>query len=67
MPIYEYSCKICSERVEVTRKMSERFDDYSCPKCKSEMVLVPSLGSFALKGGGWYASDQKVHKGSTKK
>ena len=68
MPIYEYECKICDKRSEVERKMSERFDDQPCVHCGAiNTVLAPSLGAFVLKGSGWYASDQKVQKGSTKK
>ena len=68
MPLYEYACDTCGKRTEVERKMSERFDDCICGHCESkETVLAPSLGAFVLKGSGWFATDQKIHKGSTKK
>ena len=69
MPIYEYKCDVCGHEFEEMLHFSERdvplntpcpnriFDrnqDPQCFDCDGKIHLKMSLGSFHLKGGGWY-------------
>lgn len=54
MPIYEYGCTECGNRIEAFQKVSD--DPLSeCPDCGGELSKLISNSSFVLKGGGWYA------------
>ncbi|MFO7908621.1 zinc ribbon domain-containing protein [Vreelandella aquamarina] len=60
MPIYEYECKACGQRLEKLQKMSA--DPLTqCPECHQEALsrLVSAAG-FRLAGGGWYETDFKT-------
>ena len=66
MPVYEYRCTKCEDEFEMMRKFSDPPLD-CCPKCgKGPVEKLISRNSFALKGGGWYASDY-ASGGSTPK
>ena len=69
MPIYEYKCEDCGHEFEEMLHFSERdvplntpcpnriFDrnqEPQCFDCSGKIHLKMSLGSFHLKGGGWY-------------
>ena len=67
MPIYEYKCEDCGHEFEEMLHFSERDVplNTSCEqqieqtkhmsfKCDGKVHLKMSLGSFHLKGGGWY-------------
>src|SRR5216683_666483 len=55
MPIYEYKCKKCGvfEAMQGIKESPLR----KCPTCKGKVERQMSIGSFILKGSGWYASD----------
>ena len=56
MPLYEYQCVQCSERVEVIQKISDA--PYShCPKCGGDMKKLLSAPAIQFKGSGWYKTD----------
>jgi len=60
MPIYEYECKACGQRLEKLQKMSA--DPLTrCPACEQDTLsrLVSAAG-FRLAGGGWYETDFKT-------
>ena len=60
MPIYEYECKACGQRLEKLQKMSA--DPLTqCPECQQDTLsrLVSAAG-FRLAGGGWYETDFKT-------
>ncbi|MFO8046065.1 MAG: zinc ribbon domain-containing protein [Halomonas sp.] len=59
MPIYEYECKACGQRLEKLQKLSaEPLID--CPTCAApELVRLVSAAGFRLAGGGWYETDFK--------
>ena len=70
MPIYEYQCESCDERLEKLQKLS---DDplKDCPYChEAALKKLVSAAAFRLKGSGWYETDFKtgskknVHGGS---
>ena len=59
MPIYEYLCDNCGNKLEVIQKID---DDplLTCPKCETDSLRkLVSAASFRLKGTGWYATDFK--------
>lgn len=60
MPIYEYECKACGQRMDKLQKMSA--DPLKqCPACQQDSLerLVSAAG-FRLAGGGWYETDFKT-------
>ena len=67
MPIYEYKCEECGHEFEEMLHFSERDIPLNTPceqqieqtkhmsfKCDGKIHLKMSLGSFQLKGDGWY-------------
>ncbi|MCM2130666.1 FmdB family zinc ribbon protein [Larsenimonas rhizosphaerae] len=59
MPIYEYQCKACGQRLEKLQKISAA-PLVECPACDAPALerLVSAAG-FRLAGGGWYETDFK--------
>jgi putative FmdB family regulatory protein len=55
MPIYEYQCETCGERVEVIQKHSD--PPSICPKCGGEMKKLHSAPAIQFKGSGFYKTD----------
>jgi putative FmdB family regulatory protein len=56
MPLYEYECTKCGERVEIIQKLSD--PPYShCPKCGSDMKKLFSSPAIQFKGSGFYKTD----------
>ncbi len=57
MPIYEYRCTACEQKVEVLQKLSDP-PLVTCPAC-AQQTLVKSVtaAGFQLKGSGWYQTD----------
>ena len=56
MPLYEYECRQCKERVEIIQKISD--PPYShCPKCGGEMRKLFSSPAIQFKGSGFYKTD----------
>lgn len=64
MPIYEYQCQSCGQKLEKLQRLSDpALTD--CPACnQSELKRLVSAAAFRLKGSGWYETDFK--KGSKK-
>ena len=58
MPIYEYKCENCGYEFEEMLHFSERDVPLNTPcpfpTCGGKVHLKMSLGSFHLKGSGWY-------------
>lgn len=56
MPLYEYKCSKCGERVETIQRVSD--PPYShCPKCGGEMKKQMSAPAIQFKGSGFYKTD----------
>ena len=56
MPLYEYACQSCGDRVEIIQKISD--PPYShCPKCGGEMRKLISSPAIQFKGSGFYKTD----------
>lgn len=60
MPIYEYQCSACGEKLEKIQKFSDP-PLTDCPACgKSSLKKKISASAFRLKGSGWYETDFKT-------
>jgi putative FmdB family regulatory protein len=58
MPIYEYACTACGERIEA----KQSFDDLplqECPVCGGKLRKLYSPVGIVFKGTGFYATDGK--------
>lgn len=65
MPLYEYQCQQCSERVEIIQKFSD--PPYShCPKCGGDMKKLVSSPAIQFKGSGFYKTDYASGSGGAK-
>ena len=58
MPLYEYKCSNCQHQFELLQSFSAD-KNQECPECGSVANRLLSLGSFILKGGGWYATSAR--------
>ena len=56
MPLYEYQCQQCKERVEIIQKFSDPPHAH-CPKCNGEMKKLISSPAIQFKGSGFYKTD----------
>jgi putative FmdB family regulatory protein len=56
MPLYEYQCTQCAERVEILQRFSDPQNSH-CPKCGGEMRKLQSAPSLQFKGPGFYKTD----------
>jgi len=56
MPLYEYQCTECKQRIEVLQKLSDPFLS-ECSECGGELERVLSVPSIRFKGSGWYVTD----------
>ena len=56
MPIYEYECLKCGNKLEVIQKFSDK-PLATCPQCSGRLHKLISHSSFILKGNGWYVTD----------
>jgi len=61
MPLYEYQCEKCQERVENLQKISD--PPYAhCPKCGGGMRKLISSPAIQFKGSGFYKTDYATKK-----
>ena len=61
MPLYEYECINCKERVEIIQRISD--PPYThCPKCGAEMKKLISSPAIQFKGSGFYKTDYASSK-----
>jgi putative FmdB family regulatory protein len=59
MPLYEYECLGCQDRVE----RRQRFNDEPlrvCPSCGGEMRRLLFPAGIVFKGSGWYITDSRT-------
>ena len=64
MPIYEYVCEACNNRIEYLQKITDNILK-QCPNCgKLRLKKIISAVRFRLKGGGWYETDFNYEIGS---
>ena len=56
MPLYEYECAKCGEKIEVIRSFSDP-PLVVCPNCGGELKKLLSSPAFQFKGSGFYLTD----------
>lgn len=56
MPIYEYQCQACGERLEALQRLSEP-PLATCAECGGDLKKLVSAPAFQFKGSGWYVTD----------
>jgi putative FmdB family regulatory protein len=56
LPLYEYQCRKCGERMEKIQKFSAPVLT-KCAKCGGEMERMLSAPAIQFKGTGWYVTD----------
>jgi putative FmdB family regulatory protein len=56
MPIYEYECTKCGQRIEVIQKMSDK-PLKKHADCGGTLHKLISASGFQFKGTGWYVTD----------
>ncbi|HLF86743.1 MAG TPA: FmdB family zinc ribbon protein [Nitrospiria bacterium] len=71
MPIYEYECTKCGNRIEVIQGFSDP-PITDCNTCSGKVKKVISSPAIVFKGSGWYVSDysdkfKDKNKGDAKK
>ncbi len=60
MPIYEYQCSACGQKLEKLQKFSDPLL-VDCPACaKPALRKMVTAAGFRLKGSGWYETDFKT-------
>ncbi len=62
MPIYEYQCNKCKRIIEVIQNINDDELIITCPNCDNILQKIISLGTFHLKGTGWYITDYASSK-----
>ena len=66
MPIYEYQCTECDNITEKIESFKSEIRTIMCPFCNGISNRILSLGSFHLKGSGWYKDGYGKKKQETK-
>ena len=76
MPIYEFRCTECDEVSEEMLSFKDKKKTIKCPVCGNKAERIISLGSFHLKGSGWYkdgygdkrsvSKEEKIERTTTK-
>ena len=56
MPLYEYECTKCGEKIEVIRLFSDP-PLTVCPNCGGKLTKLLSSPAFQFKGSGFYLTD----------
>jgi putative FmdB family regulatory protein len=56
MPLYEYRCTECGERIEVLQRLGEAWLT-ECPSCHGLLERMISAPSLQFKGSGFYITD----------
>ena len=57
MPLYEYACVECGEKIEVRQSMSDPPLDK--PDCGGKLEKLMSASAIQFKGSGFYETDYK--------
>lgn len=65
MPIYEYECQTCGQRIEALQKVNDPpLESCSCGD-EGKLRKLISAPAFQFKGDGWYVTDY-ARKGNGK-
>ena len=63
MPIYEYECDECNNRIEVMQKVSDP-PLTECRACRGPLRKIVSPAGLLFKGSGWYVTDYARKNGA---
>ena len=58
MPVYEYACTACGERLEVRQSFTDE-PLTVCPECAGRLRKVLSAVGVVFKGSGFYRTDSR--------
>lgn len=61
MPLYEYQCTNCNERMEILQGINDPPYNH-CPKCGGDMKKLLSSPAIQFKGSGFYKTDYASSK-----
>jgi putative FmdB family regulatory protein len=64
MPLYEYKCSSCGERLE----RRQGFNDPAltqCPTCAGLLTRLINPAPIIFKGSGWYCTDSRSSSGTS--
>ena len=64
MPLYEYQCTQCGERVEIIQRLSDPPHAH-CATCGGDMKKLVSAPAIQFKGSGWYKTDYAAKPASS--
>jgi putative FmdB family regulatory protein len=56
MPLYEYQCQKCKQRIEVIQRLNDP-PQTICPNCGGELKKLFSAPAIQFKGSGFYKTD----------
>lgn len=56
MPLYEYLCDSCGQRIEALQRLADPPLEV-CPNCNGKLKKLLSAPAFQFKGSGWYVTD----------
>ena len=56
MPLYEYQCTSCGQRIEVLQRLAAAPPSH-CPHCGGTLEKMISAPALQFKGTGWYVTD----------
>lgn len=65
MPTYQYRCTECGSELEAVQKFTDPALSV-CPECQGELRKVFSAVGVVFKGSGFYATDSRSAKSSSK-
>lgn len=66
MPLYEYQCQQCNEKLEAIQKLSD--EPYTiCPHCGGALKKLISSPAIQFKGSGFYITDYAKGGGGSSK
>ena len=58
MPIYDYECKSCHDKIEILHGTNDT-SIRACEKCEGQLEKVITNMTFHLYGPGFYTTDNK--------
>ncbi len=64
MPLYEYKCSTCGERIERRQGYNEA-PLRQCPGCAGILTRLINPAPIIFKGSGWYCTDSKSSSATT--
>ena len=59
MPLYEYDCMSCAQRLVKERSIKDVEPSYFCKNCNNKLVRVYSSFGTIFNGNGFYSTDNR--------